>query len=57
MVVRETSVIFAIFARCSALAFRRGVVLNVGRTVASYGDDIWALVLSAVWTAQPDSNG
>jgi predicted AAA+ superfamily ATPase len=37
--------------------FRRGVVLHVGRTVASYGDDMWALPLSAIWTAQPDSDG
>lgn len=33
--------------------FRCGVVLHVGRTVASYGDDMWALPLDAIWTARP----
>jgi len=37
--------------------FRRGVVLHTGRTVASYGDDMWALPVSAIWTARADPEG
>jgi uncharacterized protein len=37
--------------------FRCGVLLHVGDTVASYGDDMWAIPLSAVWTAHPKPMG